>query len=674
VAQEDAESVHAEPIQDEEVAANVTTATMTDEDRAELEAIRARDFADRPAVTYDGPMTTTESFLQELATVDPARISDGVPVSIELPYGPEIDDATRAIDVFEMKEFVESLGGLFENYFKYPHAVYATVPLASLSELAAHEKVTELSWRLLGPPIEYGYSGDDIRASLHLNEFIGAGYSAENGSKLDGTKPVRVGVIEWTSDAKPNFPHRDHVSWQDWAGGPSRLKHVYLCKSSTNACTTTTANVQVTQQHGSLVSGLVGMSIEQGQDPSYSGSGTFSQKQRSFTAPEVEIYYYAVHYNGIVADVQAYQLALNRAIDDGVDIINMSHGFSRLDENNQVVEVECDEAFNPGSINATIRNSYNASGTEGVLYVAAVGQDYAQEQNPPCRIGYPAVRPEVLSVAGALPILPYTDAPLVSQNFKGGIATSVSPNAYPLRATSGVDLVAPVFSEFEYILWAQGNSGSSSYSTTHGYLGSSFASPVVAGSAALMKNSLHHTGWFNSKNYPGRLKAVMLLNGDSMRMVGGQIQYANTGTDAATGYGRLQAHYDAPTSLGTGSGWDMGTRTLAPSQVDYIPINGEDPLPSNTRGLKAVMHWSESDYVQIADIVFSLQRVDCSSGVVLATTLYDATYNMTKFIRYPSTFLANKCWRLRIASNAAEGSQSVHYALLWYSDSDTGEY
>jgi hypothetical protein len=552
------------------------------------------------------------------------------------------------------------------RYSWLAHALYATLHPDVIDEISKRPEVIRVS-RRIGHAENFNYSGDQLKQALLANEFVSAGFDGDEGNRLNGETAVRVATIEWSLPSpNVNFPHRHHVGWLDSpAPSRTRMRRIALCESNGchNQSGTVIADGHYTQWHASWVTWTIGGSIEQGQDASYSGSMTSSQRRRSGVAKEADVYaLLPVFTNNDDADAERMVIALEAAMADGVDIVVIPSGFRAPDEEGHCTPNENFGDPDFGGLNAAI----SAAFTAGTLIVAAAGNSGTFYGNS-CAIAYPAIRPEVLTV-GALNTtngLPVDQQSIAAYSSRGGIPTTVY--LYGASTTSGIDLLAPggIFDfHFNHPLTA----GPQAYSDIGNFAlqGTSFAAPAIAGSGALMKDALHNLGFHNSKNVPGRLKAVISVMGDKYLS-------GSTGTDFRSGYGRFRGHFPGIGSMGTVSGWALGDVTLSEGQIAYIPIDDGHEMSSLVKGVKAAMNWAESDYSLISDVVFSIQDTCVGGGSGIQTLAQDYTFNMTKAIKL-TTGITNSCLRLRIASNASLGSRKIYWAYFFYSDTSTTEY
>src|SRR6185312_11090843 len=86
----------------------------------------------------------------------------------------------------------------------------------------------------------------------------------------------------------------------------------------------TTAPAAGAKAHGMVVAGIAAGSIEDGEDPNYTGIHTVDQRDRSGIAKEAVILYY----RGGDGSVLSWRYAIQQAVADGADVINLSLGDS----------------------------------------------------------------------------------------------------------------------------------------------------------------------------------------------------------------------------------------------------------------------------------------------------------------------------------------------------------
>ena len=213
-----------------------------------------------------------------------------------------------------------------------------------------------------------------------------------------------------------------------------------------------------------------------------------------------------------------------------------------------------------------------------MLVVSGAGNDNLNS----CTVQSPSTVPKVLSVNGIdLRSSAYASAPIHAggQANRGGADIEVN-GANRAGAMSIVDLAAPsdgITYSTRSVVGSDPDSppvGCVDASTGSGVQGTSAATPIVAGSAMVIKAhwlDAGHTGISN----PGRLHALMLLMGDRAKEGGGQ---RSTGTDDLFGFGRLKTRLfksGAPSSSPGSWDWRVYTFTASTPDQKYIAFGGQ---------------------------------------------------------------------------------------------------
>jgi hypothetical protein len=628
------------------------------------------------------PRDWEEIFFDSLAHVDPFEVSDTIYITAQLRIEPVPEYSTlRTLPVNsrERADFIanisssvddlivgltpeiEAAGAVVTSTSWLAHSVSFSVRAINADFLFGHPDVETLSVNIVPQPTNLNYDGNQLRNALLANEFITAGFDANNGNIASSTNPVRIAIVEWTSlDPDHNVPHRNHVGWKDAPGGASRLVEVSLCNFA--SCTPTSLNIKSSGPqelwHANWTSWAAAGSIEQGQDGAYPGSNTSAQRSRSGIAKEAEVLALLPVINGTPSNglsADAFRIAIERAVEQSVDIISISASF--FGEDSPLNCADPNKDF--GTVNQAIRNATAA----GTLFVVGAGNSGVYFGNN-CSVGYPAIRPEVMTIGATTTTggNPFYNQGVAAYSSRGNIPTTVY--LFGSSVTSGVDLLAPG-GVFDGHFHPPSNSGFGAYLLPgHPSLeGTSFAAPAVSGVAALMKHALLQTNFSAHRNHPGRVKAVLSVMGD--KYLGG-----TTGTDFRSGYGRLRAHFDSSASMGSSRAMMIGTTTLSHGQILNIPINGGLPLSAANKGVKVAVNWFEDDYLNVSDIVLSVQNV--CSGTPITTLAYDSSTSLTKSVKLGAS--GGKCPRIRIAVNASQTSRAVNWAIIHYSDIDPYDY
>ena len=224
------------------------------------------------------------------------------------------------------------------------------------------------------------YGGQQARNQTLTSALLANGYDSNVQNRVNGGTPIRIGVVEYTEldQVNEHWLNGGHVGYRDWVGGPNRVIQQYDCTTGTCSQHNSWAPWSTKPSHGSKVTFIAAGSIEQNQSSLFPGWSTADQISRSGQAREAKIYYYLIHWG---ADVVA---AINRAVADGVDIINMSYTGGNCEG------LDHDPGQNP---------TFKSATDSGVLFVASVGNKGSYSQTE-CRVGYPAYLPDVIGVTG----------------------------------------------------------------------------------------------------------------------------------------------------------------------------------------------------------------------------------------------------------------------------------
>ncbi|PKN21745.1 MAG: hypothetical protein CVU65_16305 [Deltaproteobacteria bacterium HGW-Deltaproteobacteria-22] len=227
-----------------------------------------------------------------------------------------------------------------------------------------------------------------------------------------------------------------------------------------------------------------------------------------------------------------WESAINRAIEQKVDVLNISVGDGTRDYENR-----CNLTLNT-AYEDNLENAFN----DGIFVVNSSGNFVDEESQYgffDCLINSMSSKPKVFSVASVLidGALNYNSMDRhVAGSYAGG--ANVRINGAPLttnRPVSIVDLLAP--SSGHLVTTCNGTNGMTEDISLFG--GSSGAAPHVAGAALLVKHRLLANGqtWVNS---PGRLHTVMLAMGDRAISFNPIVTPRLVGTDNLWGMGRLK--------------------------------------------------------------------------------------------------------------------------------------
>ncbi|MFV8753047.1 S8 family serine peptidase [Nannocystaceae bacterium ST9] len=472
------------------------------------------------------------------------------------------------------------------------------------------------------------YDGTDTRTAVRSQAMNGYGYWGQNnGRTASPTSSIKVGVF----DVDPL--NTTHVGWLDWTGGPSRVASKKFCDGS---CTASAAAATGAVNHGTRVTSVAAGSIDEGQDPNFPGFGTAAQLEHSWSAAEANIYFY---WGNSITAIEA-------AIADGVDVLNMSVGISCSAPNNYA----CSPLFDCGNINTILRNGLDA----GMLGLACAGNG-SQGGSGSCDLWWPGYRPETLAVNAldtSNDAIPYHDTvftsyattgpiPIVSE---GGVASS----------TPGVDLVAPGETRFAF-----GN-GSNDYFDMNGC---SNATPVVTGAVGVLREAFKNLGWLG--NDARALMVNALLMGDASN--GTANGEANTWVHASAGYGRFHGHIPSDADMAAPWGWGWRWVRIYDGQELRYSVWDAGPESNAVTEWKMAATWDAPNLNDVPDII--IRVVDTCNGD--ATVASDYSYALRKRLHLTSESIGGRCLEMRVQAWDVPPEGTVVYMADYFHGGDT---
>ncbi len=354
--------------------------------------------------------------------------------------------------------------------------------------------------------------------------------------------------------------------------------------------------------------------------------------------------------------IEPHEVELENAFDDGVLMVvsagNPNVGFCSGD-----IGTVCNDDGDCSSVGGTcdVANAVcnNDRGTECDFDgdCASVGGPCVAHTSA-CNIGSPADVPKAFAVNalnggetncgnGSTQSNCYLDA---DYSANGGI-NAISNGSTCTGCASGIAI--STLNRFDGTTSAAGPYGTAD--TT--FNGTSAAGPVVAGSAALVKDWLLSAGqtWVNS---PGRLQTVMLAMGDRVhRPWGGTRSTLGVGASALYGMGRMKLRLFEGSNLAPWS-YNITTPSFTSGSADFVHIPFSTPLPSGTNIVKCVLNQFEdmSSKTEISGLDLELRLRDpvagvCSSSGTVRYTWIDAGLEIKHMsaITSTQTALAGRC-------------------------------
>lgn len=451
------------------------------------------------------------------------------------------------------------------------------------------------------------YSGFETRDGTNALALDNLGHDANNVTHQAGG-PVRIGIIDI------GIPNTNHPVFIDNPGGATRWKGVRSCTSPSGCVLLSTSQPGSGDTHAHYVSALASSSIVQGQDSQYA-AGSYGAARRSFGAREASLYVY--DYNSAQTLLVAIVTAVDQALVDNVDILNMSFNSDCSYPN---INSSCSGA------RGALQTAYAA----GILLVSGSGNGGQYNQD----ILFPAVRSEVLSV-GAV------DASNGFASYHDLVVdpiSSIGPvnvvNAYGASATvPGVDLVAP----HRMADYAERASGYRAIDCS----GTSCAAPTVSGMAAQIIDGLDALGWTAILANSGRLSNYMRLMGDASDGVSLNGE-SNSSVSHVAGYGRLFSH--VPSSSDLTSPWGVGTHApiIYQGQLLRYSVWDAGPESNSVTEWKWAVSWDEPNLTNMrSDITISVENTCAPSGTTLVAS--DNSFSNTKRIHLNAGSIGGRC-------------------------------
>lgn len=474
------------------------------------------------------------------------------------------------------------------------------------------------------------YDGTDTRNAVRSQQMNNLGYFGAGGGRTSSpTTALKVGIY----DVDPL--NTNHVGWLNWAGGPTRVASKKLCEGS---CTASAAAATGAVNHGTRVTSVAAGSIEQGQDVNFPGFETVAQREHSWSAGESRIHYYW-GWNSAAA--------IEAAIADGVDVLNMSVGISCSAPNNY----GCSPLYDCANINTILRNGLDA----GMLSLACAGNG-AQGGTGTCDLWWPGYRPETLAINAldtSNDATAYHDSVFTSYATTGPIP--IVSEGGVASTTPGVDLLGPGETRFAY-----GN-GSNDYFDMNGC---SNATPVVTGAVGVLREAFKNLGWLGNDARALMVNALLMGDASNGSTANGE---SNTSVHNSAGYGRFHSHIpsDADMTAPWGWGWRW-VRIYDGQELRYTVWDAGPESPAVTEWKFAVT-WDAPNLNDVPDIVISVVDT-CNGNVTIAS---DWSYALRKRLHLTNANIANRCLEMRVRAWDVPPEGTVVYMADYFHGGDT---
>lgn len=413
--------------------------------------------------------------------------------------------------------------------------------------------------------------------------------------------------------------------------------------------------------HGTWVASIALGDYTDGQcDGFYCGDSTTShtttwKQQASGVAREASL----VYFRGLAGGVGNLAEVFTDSVDDGVDVVSLS--------------LEPDQACRVKTT-TTAEAELETAYADGIFVASCSGNN--ADSSGACTVTSPSGIPAAFTVgsfadAGGMLV---TGCDAYDQDCRfaslhsrhGGGDTLDASGASLAESQSMVDLLGPTL--MTRVTNAENTYGEATSSPG----GCSFATPYVAGAAALTKDFFLAKGdtWINS---PGRLHTVMLAMADRAEAGTGGVptQHATT-PDRTYGFGRLKLRAFHAWGGLEPHGYQQITASMTPTSPTYFAtLNGGQPLPLGTELVKCVLHQTEMmdakdrvSNVNLRVLTWAPSGSSCGSPS-LAAYVTDTAPDTQALVAVAAS-LAGKCARVELIPGGIHWSGVTAHAFCYF--------
>ncbi len=384
---------------------------------------------------------------------------------------------------------------------------------------------------------------DDMRAAAQVVQLHDAGADGETGSGRSSVGDMYIAIIDDNIDA-------DHPAWRDTSSTTSsRLTAVW--RETSGVWGTVSTSATTTPSHGTKVTGIAVADLMQGQDPAI--TATADRDDRTGFAPEASF--------AFIESAAGTVDSIEKAVDLSVDVINYSAS----------INYNCDLS---GSSNDAVDEAM----LDDIFFSKSSGSNATT--STPCNVGTPGAASGAFSVT----VTDRAAVPLTSGLVSSG--ASLGPDANGRAVVAMAAYGGP-----------EGDTAAA-VNDTYGVFGAtSAAAPVVAGTAASLKDHLLDVFSSAIVNEVGFLYATMLVMGDGQMDSG--VALAQDEMDGKWGAGRLRTRMF--TAEGMDGPWRMRliSRTISDGEIAsdlYLNPDASDinqDLSTDVERIRATVFWHE---------------------------------------------------------------------------------
>ena len=532
----------------------------------------------------------------------------------------------RAVQIEAVQnKLIKKLGPQVQVGFRYRNIPMLELKLAlgDIEQLALASEV--LSIETMTQSVDGLVAGSEVVDGSQITQFVNSGHDGWSAKWA----VIELGAANYNHYV---FRNTNSIFWPQ-----SRILGKYSCSGSGSSASCSSSTWSSYGGHATLVTGIVGGDLRDGQDSSVPVAGRID---RSGYAGESYGYVYRANYGTTRYDrvMAAYDHIVSQ---DKVAIFNQSNG---VPYNSSAGDPSCSGRTN-------FARAINTVFESGILPVMHAGNEGAVISG--CTLRDPASALGSFTVAGHGSSANSNNEASV----RNGPIWSLSSQG-PITGRSMVDMTA-------YACRTLLPNTANSYSTTTP-CGTSISAPTVV-SGAVDFIDFYKSTFSNFIDNPAVLATNLLLMGDRQ----GESGYKTYGYDRRWGAGRFKMRMFNSLGLDNPAAWKTGSVCVDGGETVEISINGGNPLPYDVDYLKAVIFYYDSRHDLVSsnaldDIDLRLRK---TNGTLLRSSISSFDNKERVFYTDPGGMavkLEVSGWNVT-ADNAGCGSNSmrVYYAVIW---------